>query len=67
MTNSAGGPHIPRLDVNVDGAPIPGLIRPNIEAALVGRALSGGPEAALALAIAKAVTASTTTGGDRPC
>ncbi|MCW3819208.1 hypothetical protein ONA91_32680 [Micromonospora sp. DR5-3] len=63
MTSSTGGPQIPRLDVDVDSAPNPGLIRPTIEAALAGRALPAGPETALAQAVANAVTALTTTAG----
>ena len=44
--------HIARLDVTVPTAPVPGLIRPGIEAALAGRP---GPEPALGQAIANAV------------
>jgi hypothetical protein len=50
-----GTPDIPRLDVTVGTAPVPGLLRPSIEAALTGRALDGGPEAALGRAVADAV------------
>ena len=46
---------VPRLDVNVGSAPVPGLLRPGIEAAMAGRALDGGPEAALGRAVADAV------------
>ena len=48
---------IDRLDVHVDSAPHPGLIRSRIEAALAGRASDPGPEQAIGLAVAAAVTA----------
>ena len=67
--------HIPRLDVQVASAPVPGLIRPGIESALAGRALGGGPEAAIAQAVASAVqntrpagqSGSTAGEGGSPC
>ena len=48
---------IDRLDVHVDSAPHPGLIRSRIEAALAGRASEPGPEQAIGLAVASAVAA----------
>jgi hypothetical protein len=45
------------LAVTVDSAPSAGLLRPAIEAALVGRAWPDGPEAAIARAVAGAVAA----------
>ena len=48
---------IDRLDVQVDSAPHPGLIRSRIEAALAGRASDPGPEQALGQAVASAVAA----------
>ncbi|MET9019922.1 hypothetical protein ABZV93_08070 [Actinopolymorpha sp. NPDC004070] len=58
--------HIARLDVTVPTAPVPGLIRPGIEAALAGRP---GPEPALGQAVADAVTSakSLTQKGDPAC
>jgi len=50
---------IDRLDVHVDSAPHPGLIRSRIEAALTGRATDPGPEQAIGLAVAASVTAFT--------
>ncbi len=46
---------IDRLDVQVDSAPHPGLIRSRIEAALAGRASEPGPEQAIGQAVAGAV------------
>jgi hypothetical protein len=48
---------IDRLDVHVDSAPHPGLIRSRIEAALTGRASDPGPEQAIGQAVAAAVAA----------
>lgn len=48
---------IDRLDVSVDRAPEPGLLRATIEAVLAGRATPRGPERAIALAVRDAVTA----------
>jgi hypothetical protein len=48
---------IGRLDVSVDSAPEPGLLRPVIEAVLAGRATTPGPEQAIALAVRDAVAA----------
>jgi hypothetical protein len=48
---------IDRLDVHVDSAPHPGLIRPRIEAALAGRASAPSPEQAIGQAVAAAVAA----------
>lgn len=48
---------IERIDVTTAGNIVPGLLRPSIEAALAGRALGGGPEAAVAHAVAEAVKA----------
>ena len=48
---------IDRLDVHVDSAPHPGLIRSRIEAALAGRPKDPGPEQAIGQAVATAVTA----------
>ena len=48
---------IDRLDVHVDSAPHPGLIRSRIEAALAGRPSDPGPEQAIGQAVATAVTA----------
>jgi hypothetical protein len=48
---------IDRLDVQVDSAPHPGLIRSRIEAALAGRASEPGPEQAIGQAVASAVAA----------
>lgn len=47
---------IDRLDVQVDSAPHPGLIRSRIEAALAGRASDPGPEWAIGEAVAAAMT-----------
>jgi hypothetical protein len=46
---------IGRIDVHVDAAPHPGLIRSRIEAALTGRATESGPERAIGDAVAAAV------------
>jgi hypothetical protein len=48
---------IDRLEVHVDSAPHPGLIRSRIEAALTGRASEPGPEQAIGQAVAAAVAA----------
>jgi hypothetical protein len=57
-------PDIPRLDVAVDSMPVPGLLRPSIEAALAGRALGAGPESTVARAVAAATESGTAgTGG----
>jgi hypothetical protein len=48
---------IDRLEVHVDSAPHPGLIRSRIEAALTGRASDPGPEQVVGRAVATAVTA----------
>ena len=48
---------IDRLDVHVDSAPHPGLIRSRIEAALAGRPSDPGPEQAIGQAVAAAVAA----------
>jgi hypothetical protein len=48
---------IDRLDVHVDSAPHPGLIRSRIEAALAGRASDPGPEQAIGQAVTAAVAA----------
>jgi hypothetical protein len=48
---------IDRLDVHVDTAPHPGLIRSRIEAALTGRPSEPGPEQAIGQAVASAVAA----------
>ena len=48
---------IDRLDVHVDSAPHPGLIRSRIEAALAGRPSDPGPEQAIGQAVASAVAA----------
>jgi hypothetical protein len=45
------------ISVTVDAAPMPGLLRPAIEAALAGRAFPDGPERAVARAVAGAVAA----------
>lgn len=45
---------LPDLQVTVDSAPEPGLIRPAIEAALAGRSWPAGPEATIAAAVAAA-------------
>lgn len=50
---------ISRLDVPVDCAPHPGLIRSRIESALAGRATDPGPEQAIGRAVADAVAAFT--------
>jgi hypothetical protein len=42
------------LTVEVPSEPVPGLLRPAIEAALAGRAWLPGPEAAIAEAVARA-------------
>jgi hypothetical protein len=47
---------ISRLDVHVDSAPHPGLIRSRIESVLAGRATEPGPEQAIGHAVADAVT-----------
>jgi hypothetical protein len=49
---------IDRLDVHVDSAPNPGLIRSRIEAALAGRPGEPGPERAIGQAVADAVATS---------
>ena len=57
---------IDRLDIRVDTMPEPGLLRPSIEAALAGRALGDGSEAAIGRAVRDAVRAAATqaaTGG----
>jgi hypothetical protein len=46
---------IGRIDVHVDSAPHPGLIRSRIEAALTGRATESGPERAIGDAVAAAI------------
>ena len=46
---------VDRIDVHVDTAPEPGLIRPAIEAAVAGRHTPPGPEATLVGAVAAAV------------
>ena len=46
---------IGRIDVHVDSAPRPGLIRSRIEAALTGRATESGPERVIGDAVAAAV------------
>jgi hypothetical protein len=46
---------IDRIDVHVDSAPHPGLIRSRIEAALTGRTTESGPERAIGDAVAAAV------------
>jgi hypothetical protein len=46
---------IVRIDVHVDSAPHPGLIRSRVEAALAGRATESGPERAIGDAVAAAV------------
>ena len=46
---------IDRLDVHVDSAPHPGLIRSRIEAALTGRPSDPGPEQAIGQAVTDAV------------
>ncbi|MGW3660101.1 hypothetical protein ACWD6R_32650 [Streptomyces sp. NPDC005151] len=51
---SGSPPDIPRLDVAVGSMPVPGLLRPSIEAALAGRALGAGPESIVAQAVAAA-------------
>jgi hypothetical protein len=48
---------IDRLDVHVDTAPHPGLIRSRIEAALTGRPSEPGPEQTIGQAVADAVAA----------
>ncbi len=48
---------IGRIDVHVDSAPHPGLIRSRIEAALTGRATEPGPERAIGDAVAAAIDA----------
>lgn len=50
---------ISRLDVHVDSAPHPGLIRSRIESALAGRATEPGPERAIGQAVTDAVAAIT--------
>jgi hypothetical protein len=47
------------LVVNVATEPLPGLIRPAIEADLAGRAWPSGPEAQIAAAVGTAVRAET--------
>ena len=54
---------IGRLDVYVDSAPHPGLIRARIEDALTGRPSDPGPEQAIGQAVADAVAAA---GRDAP-
>ncbi len=56
---------IDRLDVEVDAAPHPGLLRPTLEAALAGRATGSGPEASIAHAVRDAVSAHIAGGGPR--
>lgn len=51
--------HLDRLDVTVDSAPDPGLLRPTMEAALRNRATPHGPEATIAASVAAAVRAAT--------
>lgn len=51
------GNRIDRLDISVDVMPNPGLLRPSIEAALTGRALGEGAEAAIGCAVRDAVRA----------
>jgi hypothetical protein len=46
---------IDRLDVQVERAPHPGLIRSRIEAALTGRPTEPGPETAIGMSVAGAV------------
>ena len=50
---------INRLDVHVDVAPHPGLIRSRIESVLAERATDPGPEQAIGQAVADAVAAHT--------
>jgi hypothetical protein len=55
--------HHDRLDITVERAPNPGLLRPTMEAALHGRALPEGPEATIARSVAdvaRAVSATPT-------
>jgi hypothetical protein len=54
---------IDRLDVHVDSAPHPGLIRSRIEAALAGRPSDPGPEQAIGQAVASAVAAAVNAAG----
>jgi hypothetical protein len=54
---------IDRLDVDVDSAPHPGLIRSRIEAVLAGRASEPGPEQVIGQAVASAVAGVMTTAG----
>lgn len=60
--------HLDRLDITVERAPNPGLLRPTMEAALRGGALPEGPEATIARTVADAArTASAAaTPGPRP-
>jgi hypothetical protein len=48
---------IERLDVTVDRAPEPGLLRATIEAVLAGRATPPGPEQAIGQAVRDAIAA----------
>ena len=57
---------IDRLDVQVDSAPHPGLIRSRIEAALTGRASEPGPEQAIGQAVAAAVAAAAASRNAKP-
>lgn len=67
MTSSSP-PDIPRLDVTVGSMPVPGLLRPGIEAALASRPGAAGPESVVAQAVAAAVQLkSPGTGGDWRC
>jgi hypothetical protein len=54
---------IDRLDLHVDSAPHPGLIRSRIEAALAGRASEPGPEQVIGQAVASAVAAAVNAAG----
>jgi hypothetical protein len=56
---------IDRLDVQVDSAPHPGLIRSRIEAALAGRPSEPGPEQVIGQAVASAVADVATATGPR--
>ncbi|SEQ80147.1 hypothetical protein [Arthrobacter sp. OV608] len=53
--HTAGGQESADLRVEVGVVPEPGLLRPAIEAALMGRAWPAGPEAAVAEAVAARV------------
>lgn len=52
-----------RLDVTVSAPPNPGLLRPSIEAAIRGRPLAEGPEAAIGRAVRDAVRGLSATEG----